>query len=136
MVISKYKKDDIQGINNLGSLLHNNFKLDLNQYSSCYALKDRDKLIGFITYSIIYERSEIIDVIVDNNYRNNGYGKQLILKVIEEARKNKCINITLEVSKSNSVAVNLYKSLGFEIVSDRKNYYNNSDAYLMIKYLG
>ena len=45
-----------------------------------------------------------------------------------------CENITLEVRVSNKVAINLYKSCGFNVVATRKRYYENGeDAYLMLK---
>ena len=47
-----------------------------------------------------------------------------------------CENSTLEVRVSNTVAINLYKSFGYEIVTTRKRYYENGeDAYLMLKEL-
>lgn len=49
------------------------------------------------------------------------------------AKNKNCINITLEVAVNNKSALNLYKKLGFKIVTIRKNYYENSDGYLMIK---
>ena len=41
--------------------------------------------------------------------------------------------VTLEVRKSNLVAINLYQKLGFEIVGTRKKYYsdNREDALIM-----
>ena len=43
--------------------------------------------------------------------------------------------ITLEVAVNNEPAISLYKKFGFEIISTRKNYYDNVDAYLMgVKY--
>lgn len=44
--------------------------------------------------------------------------------------------ITLEVNVKNVVAIELYKSMGFEIVGKRSGYYaNNEDAYIMWKYI-
>jgi ribosomal-protein-alanine N-acetyltransferase len=41
----------------------------------------------------------------------------------------------LEVRRSNSGAISLYESMGFSVVSERKNYYpnggNNEDALIM-----
>ena len=39
--------------------------------------------------------------------------------------------ITLEVNENNVAAINFYKSFGLEIISRRKGYYKNDDAYLM-----
>ena len=55
---------------------------------------------------------------------------------ISRIKSAECENITLEVRVSNVVAINLYKSVGFNIVATRKKYYENGeDAYLMLKEL-
>ena len=55
--------------------------------------------------------------------------------LITDAIDNGCDNITLEVSNNNQVGINLYKKYGFMKVAERKNYYKNSDAILMMKEL-
>lgn len=92
------------------------------------------KLIGFISYSIIYDRCEINFIGVLEEYRNNKIGSKLIKNLI--GRLNSCKNITLEVNVNNYIAIKLYKKNGFEVASIRKKYYGNDDAYLMIKELG
>lgn len=133
MEIRNYKKEDIKNIIKLGSLLHNNFDFSINSFSNSFVIYEHDKFIGFIVYSIIYERAEIIDIIIDPNYRNKGYGKELLKHTIDKIEENCCQNITLEVDKNNLKAVNLYKKLGFDICAVRKGYYNGDDGYLMIK---
>lgn len=92
------------------------------------------KLIGFISYSIIYDRCEINFIGVLEEYRNNKIGSKLINNLIE--RLSSCKNITLEVNVNNYIAIKLYKKSGFKVASIRKKYYGNDDAYLMIKELG
>lgn len=133
-MIRKYEEKDIPEIEILGKLLHHNYKFNLNIYSSCYVAELDNDIIGFITFSVIYDRAEILDIIVDQKHRNKHYGKELLNKVIEDI-KDKCENITLEVNKDNKTALNFYKKSGFEIASTRKGYYANEDAYLMIKKL-
>ncbi len=85
--------------------------------------------IGFIGYSVYYERSEIDYLYVIEEYRNKGYASKLLEHVINKGLH----NITLEVSEDNISAINLYKKFGFEIVSKREKYYNGKDAYLMLR---
>lgn len=92
------------------------------------------KLIGFISYSIIYDRCEINFIGVLEEYRGKKIGSLLIRYTINRAKN--CINITLEVNINNFTAIELYKKNGFKIASIRKMYYGNDDAYLMIKELG
>lgn len=133
MKIRVYKKEDIPMITSLALKLHDNYIFNLDTYSSCLILEEDDNIIGFISYSIIYDRAEIIDVIIDEKYRNKGYGKKLVSEVIDIALGNSCNNITLEVSLLNENAIKLYENMGFEIVSIRKKYYKDNDGYLMKK---
>ncbi len=135
MEIRKYEEKDIALIACLGSKLHNDFSFNLDVFSDCLIIKEEDNLIGFVIYSIIYDRAEIIDIIIEPSFRSKGYGKKLLKKAIEIIKDSNCLNITLEVSKENIVAIGLYSSLGFRKKAIRKKYYNNVDGYLMEKNL-
>ena len=129
-MIRNYNKDDIDNIEKLGNELHSNYKFNLDTFSKCLVFED-EKIIGFITYSIIYDRAEIIDIIVSKEERNKGLGKRLLLEAINDCKTNNCKNITLEVRKSNKIAIDFYKKNGFNIISMRKKYYKEEDGYLM-----
>ncbi len=129
-MIRYYNNNDIPYINKLGIQLHDNYKFDLDIYSKCLVI-DNNGIIGFITYSIIYDRAEIIDIVVSVNNREKGLGRKLLQYVINDCKSNNCKSITLEVRKSNETAINFYKNNGFNIISTRKNYYKEEDGYLM-----
>ena len=63
-------------------------------------------------------------------YQGNGYGDKL-LKYILDNYNNR--NYFLEVNVKNERAINLYKKNGFEILTIRKHYYKDEDAYVMSK---
>lgn len=132
MKIRKYKNEDINLITLLGKELHDDFKFNLDVFSNCLVIEENEKLIGFVIYSVIYDRSEIVDIIIDSKYRLKGYGKKLLDCVIDKIKKTGCLNATLEVACNNLPAVKLYESLGFIIEAKRKNYYDNTDGYLMM----
>jgi len=132
MMIRKYKKEDIDLINELGKELHNNYNFVENELFHAYVIHEKE-FIGFVTYSILYDKVEILDLIIKEEYRNKGYASMLIKTVINDALDKECINITLEVNSDNIPAINLYKKLGFDIAAIRKNYYKDNDGYLMIK---
>ena len=85
--------------------------------------------IGLISYSLIYDRIELEYIWVSIYYRKKGIASKMMEKMFQEDVN----NITLEVRTSNEGAINLYKKNSFKIVSIRKNYYGNDDAYLMIR---
>jgi ribosomal protein S18 acetylase RimI-like enzyme len=53
-------------------------------------------------------------------YRNKGIGKQLLEAAIDQAERAKANKIYLEVNNSKVEAINLYKTVGFEILEIKK----------------
>ena len=90
-----------------------------------------DKVIGYLDYSLIYDRMEIDNFFVNPLYRNKGIGSMLMEYLIGIAKSNDVLNITLEVRVSNIIAINLYKKYGFSEVAMRKYYYGDEDGILM-----
>lgn len=132
MLIRKYNDKDKDKITKMGKHLHKNYVFSLDTFSSCLVCEDDGDVIGFITYDIMYERAEIIDVYVDKDHRRKKVGAHLIEKVISICTDNKCENITLEVNVNNKVALDFYYYFNFKIASRRKNYFNKQDdAYVM-----
>ena len=92
-----------------------------------------DKSIGYLEYSLIYDRMEIDNFSVLDEYRNQGIGTKLLAYLMSLAINYRVINITLEVRVSNEIAINLYKKFGFREVALRKFYYGDEDGILMEK---
>lgn len=95
--------------------------------------KPGDRVVGYIIYWHIREDVQVNNVAVHPDFRGRGIGEALVRHVIEKVRANGATFITLEVRSSNAAAVALYRSLAFEVLGTRKNYYTNpdEDAYLM-----
>lgn len=110
-----------------------NTKLETTIYSKIIAYKIENKIVGFCIYDAIYERYEIEYIAVANSYRKQNIASILLEYIINEAKQNNILNISLEVSKENIPAINLYKKYDFKIEAIRKKYYDNKDAYLMVK---
>lgn len=91
------------------------------------------KVIGTLAYSLIYDRMEIDNIEVNELYRGKGIGTKLMSYLVSVAIQNRVINITLEVRKSNNIAISLYKKFGFREVAIRKFYYGDEDGILMEK---
>lgn len=60
---------------------------------------------------IISKKMKFLIFFVKEEYRNQGYGKKLLKRALEMNKPNKMIVL---VNVDNTVAINLYKSLGFE----------------------
>jgi ribosomal-protein-alanine N-acetyltransferase len=96
--------------------------------------KDKD-IIGFISYSIAYDRAEINYIYVSDNHRKRGIASALMEFCIGESIKSGCVNITLEVSCENEVGIKLYEKFGFTQAAVRPRYYHGVDGLLMIREL-
>lgn len=102
-------------------------------FSKRLEYKEANLSIGFLDYSLIYDRIEIDNINVLEEYRNKKIGTQLLEHLIKISKEKEVKNITLEVRKSNKVARHLYKKIGFKEVAIRKYYYGDEDAILMEK---
>lgn len=136
-MIREYKENDYNDINILGRDLDINFLLNLSPSRYCFIYEEKHTIIGFITFDILVDRSEIIDFIVHINHRKKGIGSLLIEKMVEISKQNNCKSISLEVKSTNKPAILFYKKNGFNVVSTRKRYYENGsvDAHLMYREL-
>lgn len=93
---------------------------------------ENNKIIGFIDYSIIYDRAEINYIWVNPDYQRKGIATKLLNNMLSNL--NGVLNVTLEVNDSNTKAINFYLKNGFKTVSKREKYYRDGhDAYLMMK---
>ena len=106
-----------------------------NPYTKYLVYLKDNKVVGFLNYYLIYDRIEIVNFNVLENYQNEHIGSSILEKLIEIGYEKKLKNITLEVRIDNKKAIYLYEKYGFKRVSVRKNYYQGIDALLMEKEL-
>lgn len=113
-------------VNLINSFLKNfDTKIDSNPFRKYLIYEE----CAILVFSFIYDRLEIDYIYVDTEYRKNNIASKL-LEYLFDNYKYSC---TLEVRCDNIPAINLYKKFSFEIVSTRKNYYKDIDAYLMLR---
>ena len=90
-------------------------------------------IVAFIQYEDIYDRFELDNIFVLDEYRNKGIASILMEFMINNGKNKKITNITLEVREDNAKAINLYKKYGFVEKTIRNNYYDNCNGILMEK---
>lgn len=87
---------------------------------------DRDNLI--VAYAgcwVLANEGHITNVAVDPDYQGLGLGRRLMNELTSRVKALGVDSMTLEVRPSNTVAINLYTSLGFRSVGQRPKYYTN-----------
>lgn len=80
------------------------------------ACNDED-LVGFIwlfkNINQGEQRLHVIQIVVKEEYRNKGIGKQLMMEAEKQAKNNDITTLELNVIEENRAAVSLYESLGY-----------------------
>lgn len=104
-------------------------ELSQNPFGKILVYKKNNRIIAYLYYSEIYERVEINNIEVEEQYRNMGIGTKLLKKLTELVQK----SISLEVRINNYNAIKLYKKFNFQEKAIRKGYYQGIDGILMVR---
>lgn len=93
-----------------------------------------DEVIGYAGAWLILDEGHITNVAVREGFRGGGIGMALVRALQQYAANLGVGYMTLEVRRSNAVAIHVYESLGFIRLGVRKRYYedNGEDALLMV----
>lgn len=107
------------GILGVAVLQQNNSSIDVT-----------DDVIGFIAGHRLFDEAELESIVVNDMYRRQGIAHKLVDWFTSIA---KVATIHLEVRPSNLPALELYKSLGFNVYAKRPGYYSSptEDALLL-----
>lgn len=100
-------------------------------------LDDQERVIGYTGMWLFAGESHITTIAVHPDYRSRGYGRMLMMTLIEYSKEHNVGTMVLEVRVSNICAIKLYSSLGFKRIGIRKNYYleTREDAIVMLRHL-
>jgi ribosomal-protein-alanine N-acetyltransferase len=105
----------------------------------CHVVERDGVLVGYGVMSAGAREAHILNVCVSPEERGRGYGRMLMERMIEQARRLQAEMMFLEVRPSNQVALHLYAQLGFNEIGTRNNYYpaerGREDALLLAKQL-
>ena len=100
-----------------------------------YIVAEEDgKVLGYAGAWLIFDEGHITNIAVDEAFRGRGIGAGVTKALMQYAANLGVQYMTLEVRRSNTVAQNLYKKMGFIELGVRKRYYedNGEDAYLYV----
>ena len=111
----------------------NSISSELNNRLSCWLVAlESDVVIGYVGSQTVLGETDMMNIAVHPDYRNQGVAKNLIQSLMDTLSGQGSHSLMLEVRQSNEPAKNLYASLGFETVGIRKNYYRNPKENALI----
>jgi [ribosomal protein S18]-alanine N-acetyltransferase len=82
-----------------------------------------DEVVAYGVMSVGAGEAHILNLCVNAHFRCRGVGRQLLRYLVDRARAAGMGEAFLEVRPSNTAAIRLYQSLGFEQVGIRRGYY-------------
>lgn len=89
----------------------------------CWVLASRQQIVAHGVLSVAIGECHLLTLCVNPAYQRQGHGRKLFRLLLDRAYKQEARECFLEVRPSNLKAINLYRSLGFVQVGERRNYY-------------
>lgn len=86
-------------------------------------LEVADVVSGYGIMSIAAAEAHILNLCVHPSLHGLGYGRRTLEALLARAREAQVTHVFLEVRPTNEVALNLYRSVGFERIGIRPDYY-------------
>ncbi len=86
---------------------------------------------AYVIFWIVYDEAHILDLAVAPGLRRRGIATWLFKRVIDMFHEAYVAGAFLEVRKSNTAAIRLYRNFGFKESYERKRYYGDEDALVM-----
>ena len=92
-----------------------------------------EAVIAYLFYRFVAEEVHIFRLAVHPEWRRQGIGSRLVTECLRVARSRGVTAAVLEVRRSNTEAIELYRKFGFQVVASRPGYYSDSreDALIL-----
>jgi [ribosomal protein S18]-alanine N-acetyltransferase len=100
-----------------------NFRDSITAGYDCWAVTHGESLIGYAVLMVALDEAHLLNVAVAEEWQNQGIGRAFLGHLIEVARAAGCQIIYLEVRPSNVTARHLYRTIGFQQIAIRPDYY-------------
>lgn len=117
-------------------ILSNPQKHIINKGGSIFFAKKDKKIVGVVALMPTHELDvyELTKMGVEKDFRNQGVGRQLSKKAVEQAKLNKLKKVIIYSNRKLENAIYLYKSFGFiEVELEKNSNYQRADIKLELR---
>jgi len=105
----------------------------------CWIAELDNKIVGYAVFINAVQECHLLNLCVHPKLQGRGLGRKLLANVLDNAKDSDASCVFLEVRPSNTHALQLYESEGFNEVGIRKKYYptnqGREDAVIYAKEL-
>jgi len=92
-------------------------------------------LVGYRVMMFGPGEAHLLNLSIAADWQRRGFGRQLLLASIHDARRAEAVTLFLEVRPSNAAGITLYEGIGFRRIGVRRGYYpadgGREDAWVM-----
>jgi ribosomal-protein-alanine N-acetyltransferase len=136
IVIRAMKQEDVAGVMRIEEVVcefpwtYSIFSDCIKVGYGCWVLEDQDEreIIGYGLVSKAGTEAHILNICIKPEWQGQGLGRRMMLHLINEGKKMLVDTVYLEVRVSNHRAFELYRTLGFTVIGQRKDYYPAKDG--------
>jgi len=117
-------------------ILSNPQKHIINKGGSIFFAKKDKKIVGVVALMPTHELDvyELTKMGVEKDFRNQGAGRHLLKKSVEQAKLNKLKKVIIYSNRKLENAIYLYKSFGFiEVELEKNSNYQRADIKLELR---
>jgi len=109
------------------------YEIEQNKVARCTVMRAGERVVGYVCLWEIGHEIHITNLAVHPEWRRRGVGKRLLALTMAEGGGRGVTLAFLEVRPSNTHALRLYESLGFQVIGRRSGYYfdTGEDALVM-----
>jgi ribosomal-protein-alanine N-acetyltransferase len=93
----------------------------------CWVLANKQSIVAHGVMSVAIGECHLLTLCVQPDHQRRGLARKLFTLILDRAVKQGAQECFLEVRKSNNPGIELYRSMGFVQVGERKNYYPTGD---------
>jgi ribosomal-protein-alanine N-acetyltransferase len=112
-----------------------NFKDSMNSGYLCLVMEQAKQVMGYAVLMMVLDEAHLLNISVAQSHQGQGWGRYLLVQMMEMGCGKGGLNMFLEVRPSNHSALGLYESMGFNEMGIRPGYYQahngREDAILM-----
>lgn len=102
--------------------------------SQIFLAVESQEVIGLAVFKVCDagELWHLLKIAVKNSFLGKGHGKIILKQASEYAKTQAVSSFYLEVSTENQIAIRLYESFGFKVLTTKKKFYSSGeDAFAM-----
>ena len=114
------------------------YEIQQNKVAHCTTIRSRSGVVGYLCFWEIGHEIHITNLAVHPEWRRRGVARRLLATALAEGISRGVLLAFLEVRPTNTRALALYDSLGFQVIGRRNGYYfdTGEDALVMEARLG